>query len=266
LNAYFDASKQCYLGYQTTLSAPADNVNTEYYWSGLFLTCQDATAENYYVTLSPSDFIRFTYYSTANCNFQASWVITVEGEGDFTLSGDSFPGICGGVVYNVIGSHNINVMDTAVCGHILAPTSSVNQTGGVVIGKVVAGTIVSALQINKHTDCPNPGDVDIPTATETPTDEGQTVVYLHSLSSLQVGDEVTIGSGSPIAIVSLDSSNNQVVLATGITNDAPAGTHVSATVNGANGRPISAQTAASSSSASTIEVCVALLALIALIL
>jgi choice-of-anchor A domain-containing protein len=160
LNSYFAAGQSCYAGYQNTLANHADNVNSTIQWSGLYLTCDDMFATNYYVTLTGSQISSYTWVSTSNCNSDARWIINVVGNDAITFSGGSFPYNANQVVWNIQGSgRTINVGWTQLEGSVLAPFNNVNQPTGVIIGKVIANNIVS-LQINKY-PCFSPA----PTAT-----------------------------------------------------------------------------------------------------
>jgi hypothetical protein len=206
---------------------------------------------------------QYTYTVTSNCNFQASWVINVRGTEDVAFRGDSFPAVPGGVVYNVIGSGRvISVTDTMLAGHLLAPDNTLNQTGGVIVGKVVAGDIIFSLQINKQNNCPNPGTVIVPSTTNTPTDSGEDVVSLES-NNLRQGDVVTIAGHGTFDVVESWNSNGGsfIKLSAALDSDLPAGSRVYATINGNAGR---AAQGTEPSSASIVSIAVALFALIAL--
>jgi len=265
LDRYFDSAKQCYQGYSSALAGQSDNVQQTVEWSGLFLTCNDAEASVYFVTLTPATMASYTYTSVSNCNFQAYWVINVAGSGDVAITGDSFPAICGGVVYNVIGERTVTVTETSVCGHILAPNAVLNQPGGVIIGKVVANDITMSLQINKHNNCPNPGTVDLPTASTTPAPEGQNYLVVAGSGGITDGDVVTV-NGQTNLVISING--NIMTLSNALSADVPAGSIITATVSNANGRPVHKADDASSpsgNSASSVAVVAAfVLALIAL--
>jgi len=259
LDMYFNAAQQCYEGYQSALASQADNVDQEVEYDGLFLTCDDSTADVYFVTIHASTFNSFTYTSVSNCNFQAFWIINIDGTDDVTISGDSFPAICGGVVYNVQGSgRTITVTETSVCGHILAPQNTLYQKDGVIVGKVVAGDITFALQINKQNNCPNPGTVNLPTATS--TDSGSTVTYLQvkNTGGLQAGDTLNFNGMSMTNQVA-SISGNTIYLATPLASALPEGSVIYATVSNAYGRPITGNDITSPSSSSTVSVIVSLL-------
>jgi len=264
LDSYFDSAKTCYEGYQSVLGSQPDNVDQTVMWSGLFLTCQDATADVYFVTLTSDVMSTYTYTSVDNCNFQAYWVINIAGNDDVSIGGASFPAICGGVVYNVLGSgRTVTITETSVCGHVLAPDNIVYQPGGVIVGKVVAGDITMSLQINKQNNCPNPGTVNLPTANTAPAPAGQDYLQLASRGNIQPNDIVTIGQQSNVVV---SFNGNQMQLNSALSADVPAGSIIVATVSNANGRPIeSNESTSSQNSASSVAVVASfVLALIAL--
>jgi len=79
--------------------------------------------------------------------------INVIGKGTVTFNGGQFPsGFIGHVIYNIPTATHV-VVNTGVWGDILAPYAALNQTGGVIWGKVVVNDIVQALQINRPV-CP----------------------------------------------------------------------------------------------------------------
>jgi len=245
LDQYFDAAYECYEGYSNALAGQADNVVQTVVWDGLFLTCDDSSADVYYVTLTPDVMATYTYTSVSNCNFQAFWIINVAGSGDVFITGDSFPAICGGVVYNIIGARTVNITDTSVCGHVLAPDATIYQPGGVIVGKVVAGDVSFSLQINKNNNCPNPGTVTLPTSSSSDAPSGQTYLQVQGSGGIMPNDVITINSVFTNLVVSIDG--NTITLNNALTQDIPAGSLITATVSNANGRPIAKSDNASSS-------------------
>jgi len=113
------------------------------------LTCNDINAETYYVTLDPTKFNQFTYTGLSNCNAGARWVLNIGGTGSVTLSGGSFPAGAAQTVYNILGSGRTINVQTEVDGSIIAPFNTVNQPGGVIVGKLIAQDVTVALQVNK---------------------------------------------------------------------------------------------------------------------
>jgi len=260
LDSYFNAAQTCYEGYQTTLAAQSDNVQKAFYWSGLFITCDDVNADSYTVSLTPAEMTTYTYTTLDNCNLQASWTINVKGSGDVLLTGDSFPGLAGGVVYNVIGSGRIiTVTETSVNGHLLAPNNFLNQTGGVIVGKVVAADILMSLQINKQNNCPNPENVTVTVPSSEPTYVGSNNFPVLTPSFIRSGDQVTV-SGQSYDVTSV--TKNSISVSPAAKSNYAAGTLIKASINGANGRVAMDEVAPSS--ASVLSVTFALFALLAL--
>jgi choice-of-anchor A domain-containing protein/fibro-slime domain-containing protein len=259
LDTYFNAAQQCYEGYQTDLASQSDNVQQTVSFSGLFLTCNDVNAEVYFVTLTSSVMNSYTYTSVDNCNFQADWVINIIGTDDVTITGDSFPAVCGGVVYNIQGSgRTITVTDTSVCGHILAPQNTLYQKDGVIVGKVVAGDISFALQINKQNNCPNPGLVNLPTVVTTPANTETTYLQVQTGGNIRPGDTLYFDGQTQTNTVS-GVSGNTIYLTNPLTQTVESGTVAYATVDGTMGRPPNSGVVPSSSSSSVISVAFSLL-------
>jgi len=150
LASQFDDVRTCYAGYQASLANHIDNVQKVIQWSGLTITCDNAAARDYYVTIHPSEFNQFTYITTSNCNSGARWTVNVDGTSDVTLSGVALPGQPGSVVYNIQGSgRTINVNNIQVQGSILSPFNTLYQKGGNIIGKVIVGDISLSLNFDK---------------------------------------------------------------------------------------------------------------------
>jgi len=197
ISTEFADGKTCYTGYSNTIASHADNVAKTIEWSGLNIDCNNPTGTDYYVSLTPLEMSQFTYTTLSQCNFQARWFITIRGSGDVTISGGSFPGVPGGVVYNVIGSRTIYVTGTSVNGALLAPNANLNQTGGVIVGKVVAGNVEMSLQINKQNTCPNPQTIQIPSIVTVPSVDS--IVITVNADNLRSGDPTFLG-GAPYQV------------------------------------------------------------------
>jgi choice-of-anchor A domain-containing protein len=257
LDDVFERARTCYNGFATTLSNQADNVAKKIEWSNLELTCS-AQLNRYVVSLTPAEMSQFTYTTLVGCNFQAEWIINIRGTEAVEFRGDTFPGLPGGVVYNVIGNRAVSITETKVNGHVLAPTATINQPGGVIVGKVVAGDITFSLQINKP-DCPNPGVVTVTTTTTTPTHEGDTEVPVAALSAIRAGDVVAI-SGNDYTVVS--AYGNTITLDQGLKTNNNERTLVSANVNGNTRRP---DVSPEPSSASVVAISFALFVILALL-
>eukprot|EP01114_Cavostelium_apophysatum_P010364 TRINITY_DN23_c0_g1_i1.p1 TRINITY_DN23_c0_g1~~TRINITY_DN23_c0_g1_i1.p1 ORF type:complete len:962 (+),score=298.51 TRINITY_DN23_c0_g1_i1:390-2888(+) len=206
IDNFFNAAYDCYLGYQTELASHSDNVDKVIQWSGLFLTCNDDSADYYYVSLTQAEFAQFTYTSVDNCNVQANWVINVRGTDDVTISGDSFPGVPGGVVYNVIGTgRTVHVYSVSVDGHILAPANYINQTGGVIRGKVVAGNVLFSLQVNRENTCPEKGVIENPGSARQ-SSNGNTV-SVQTVGNARAGDNLKLADGTEVQILAVNEDD-----------------------------------------------------------
>jgi len=242
------------------LAALSDNVQQNVQYDALILTCSDNTDTEYVVSLTPDIMATYTYITTSNCNFQANWVVNIRGTSDVSFNGDSFPAAPGGIVYNIIGcGRTIEVSGTAVTGSILAPCSTLHQTGGVIIGKVVAGDITFSLQINKI-DCPNPGDVTVQSPTGAPALGGSTSIPIASVV-FSANDQVSIAGDNTVYTVTASNGNN-IYITPSLAQDTPAGTLVSAQVDGTAGRNAGGDKVPNSSS--VISFSVALFAFLAL--
>jgi choice-of-anchor A domain-containing protein len=198
LSVEFTDGKTCYTGYSNTIAAKPDNVVKTIQWSGLSIDCNNPTGTDYYVSLTPAEMSQFTYTTTSQCNFQARWFINIRGSGDVTITGASFPAVPGGVVYNVIGARTVNVYGTSVDGGLLAPDANLNQTGGVIVGKVVANNVEMSLQINKQNTCPNPSTVQIPSIVTVPSVDSENVFTQGD--ALRVGDTAWVNYNPAMVI------------------------------------------------------------------
>jgi len=196
------------------------------------LTCNDITADSYSVTITADDFAVSTYWIVNNCNFQATWVINIVGTEDITFHGDNFPGVSGGIVYNVLGSGRTIYVQTEVAGSILAPNNILDQTGGFISGKVVVGNVKFALQINKP-DCPNPDPVTITDVTQGDTPAGSDTILLSFGTGIRTGDNIHIGAstGGTENIVIGVASDGNCTLATPLSTKYTVGTKVTTTIN-----------------------------------
>jgi choice-of-anchor A domain-containing protein len=260
LDAAFDAAKTCYSGYSNTAASKSDNVAKEYKWTGLFVTCADNTETEYVISLTPVELASFTYTVLSNCNFQAGWIINVRGSGDVTLTGDSWPAIPGATLYNIIGDRTVNVYATSVTGHVLAVDATLNQSGGVIIGKVVANNIVASLQINKQNTCPASVTVQLPIVAAAAAQQGSTTMQVVGVSAFRVGDVTTFGT-----IVAING--DIVTFDTPLPRPVSAGAFIGyASVDSSAGRAYVANPADDSSSASVVGVAAAALFLSALVL
>jgi len=251
LESYFTASKNCYLGYQNHLSGLSDNVVKHIEWSAMILTCSDHMADQYVVSITADEMSQYTYYAVDGCNVQASWVINVRGSENVVIKGDNFPAIPGGVIYNIVGcGRTVGVTETEVHGAILAPCGVLDQTGGVIKGKVVVGDVRHALQINRAS-CPNPGDIIISTPTTSAAPVGNPFINVGT-AALQGGDNIAINGFK--YVVTSSSPDGKVEITPKLAADVAAGTQVSATVDPTKGRDPANDTEANSSSIVSISI------------
>jgi len=202
------------------------------------------------VTVPDTVFNSITYYILDNCNFQSAWVINIAGTGTVNFFGGSFPGVAGGLVYNVLGSGRlINVTGTGVTGHILSPNNVLTQSSSVITGKVVVGNIENCVQINKPV-CTNPPPVELFSFVGITAPAGTTTVTLIANSFIP-GDSLTIGGKQSI----VSSINGKTVtLASPLPGTITAGSLVSAVVSATGSRvyiPPSVPVHSGSSSIST---------------
>jgi len=108
--------------------------------------------KTYFLSININDFNKITSYSfdASPSSYIAGGIlcINVEGKGTATFNGGQFPsGFISHVIYNFPAATNV-IVNTGVWGDILAPYAALNQTGGVITGKVIVNDIVQALQIN----------------------------------------------------------------------------------------------------------------------
>lgn len=258
LDSVFDAAKSCYEGYSSSLASPADNTQHSIEYSALTVTCADNYATSYYLTLTAAEMTQFTYYVTVNCNYQAYWTINVaSGSDDVVLSGDSFPAVPGAVVYNIQGCRTIQVRDTAVNGHVLATCGTLNQTGGVILGKTVVGDVIMSLQINKEDVCRTITNVNIPILIE---NDNNCIVN----SNIQVGEILTTEDGQQLRIsanenncLTFDNEETPKILFS-------AGSKAGTVAKASNGGAGVIANEPNKSAASMVTVSVALIAIVAL--
>jgi choice-of-anchor A domain-containing protein len=256
LESTFSDAKSCYTGYSNNIAAVSDNVVKNIEWSGLSITCNDAAATSYYVSLTSAEFDSFTYTTIGNCNYQALWFINIRGTDDVSITGASFPSIPGGTVYNVVGcGRTITVHDTDLAGSFLAPCSYLNQPNGVINGKVVAESVVVSLQINRENTCPQNVTITIPVVVQVPSIESTQASL--SNNAARVGDSLTADGPTVVA-----TNGNNVALSGPIT--APAGkTYFIQSNSFASRTPVDSEQPSTASVASmTVALVVALIALL----
>jgi fibro-slime domain-containing protein/choice-of-anchor A domain-containing protein len=263
LNANFDAAQQCYINYQSTLASVADNAVASISWDAIVFSCSDNSADSYSITIDASVLTQGTYYILDNCNFQATWVINVAGTGSVVFAGDNFPGVGSSIVYNILGSGRSVNVETEVNGNILAPQNVLNQTGGVVEGKVVVGTCVASLQVNKPA-CSNPPATSINTQSNAVVPKGSSHIAVNSPGGIQKGDSVSFGN-QQFNVVSV--SSNDIEINGQTNNQNGAGARVSAPIADGSLSRVPVADAASSpvAAGSALQACVALIAAVALL-
>jgi len=133
------------------MASKPDNVQKLIQWSGLTLTCNDASATTNVVTLHPSDMSQYTYVTLNNCNSNARWIVNIDSTSNVVMNGVAIPAGDGAVIYNVIGSgRTISIGWIQVVGSIIAPYNTLTQTGGIVIGKVVVGDITQSSNFDRE--------------------------------------------------------------------------------------------------------------------
>jgi len=258
LSSVFAAARTCYEGYSAVMAAKQDNVATSIYWSGLFVTCSDNTLDQYVVSLTDSQFTSFTYAVLDNCNFQARWIINVRGSGDVTFTGASFPTIPGATVYNVIGARTVNVHDTSLGGHLLAPDATLNQVSGVIVGKVVVADVVSSWQINSMSTCPDETQILYQIIASGSANAGDYSVAVAGASGLRVNDITSLGQIT-------DINNDVVTFSNPFQSSISSGTNIgNVYISSLSGRAVASKD--SSSSASVAGVAFAVVAVAALLL
>jgi len=147
----FAKAQSCYTGFQTALASNSDNVDSVVQWSGLYLTCRDPTALQYFVSITPAQMSQYTWISMSQCNNNARWVLNIGGTGDVTITAGSFPANAAAVTWNILGSgRTVHIENTLVDGTILAPHNFVSEPSGVIVGKLIAADVIMSLQVNKN--------------------------------------------------------------------------------------------------------------------
>jgi len=150
LDSSFDGLQTCYDGYQSDLTANADNVATVIQWSGLYITCNSDAPDTYYVTIQANQMNTYTWVSLDNCNPNARWVVNIPGTDEVVFAGATLPGVSGQIIYNIPGVGRSIRVDTSVVGTILAPRGIFSDAQSLVVGKVIAGDILISHQTNRN--------------------------------------------------------------------------------------------------------------------
>jgi choice-of-anchor A domain-containing protein len=151
LQSTFETAQQCYSTIsQSYCGQPDYNVQYEFKYSGLFITCIDSSLQKTnIINLNASDFSKFTYTSTDNCKIGANWIINIHiPAGTFAnISGDVWPTAAGTAVYNFCHDNeapgqgcypNVVTLQNAINGNILGPHTAFYQPSGVIIGRMIA--------------------------------------------------------------------------------------------------------------------------------
>jgi len=195
LDSKFDAARRCYQSQSDFFAAQTDNLDIESKYNGLKFHCWDGTATRYYASLTPAMFVDITYYVLDNCNVQAEWILNIRGDGDLTILGDEFPTPASATVYNFIGSGRTWIIPgNTISGTILAPGNDILQeTGGLVIGKIIAGNVTQVHQVN-IVRCPKPRTLLLTTVASGPAEVGSTDVPVFGDGGIKKGDTVNINS------------------------------------------------------------------------
>jgi choice-of-anchor A domain-containing protein len=154
LNSQFSAAQSCYESFQTNIAANADNTVASAQWSTLTVTCNSATDNQYFITLTGTDISSTTSTDLVGCNENYQFFVNVVGNDAVTfngldLGGGNAPG-APQVVYNIQGSGRTITAQNEVDGSILAPNNILAQTGGVIVGKVVVAEVTQFIQFNKY--------------------------------------------------------------------------------------------------------------------
>jgi fibro-slime domain-containing protein/choice-of-anchor A domain-containing protein len=262
LDSDFAQAFECYTGMSDFFSTLPSNTQLNVEFLGLHITCNNQNDATYVINIDGAVLSGITWYSTSNCNFGGRYVINVLGSGDVTFGGNHLPAISGGVVYNIIGSGRTINVNTQVNGNILAPRNTINQRGGVIVGKVIAGDVAFALQVNIP-NCPDdvvPEEVPIIVITP-PTPGTPDIEYELGGECVKVGDQIEIG-GKKYTVKSVNG--NKVTFTENITTVVSAGSLNVLTI--ADPIAIRGPNGPSSSAASVVaSAALALLAVVALV-
>lgn len=148
LNSAFDSAYNYWTQFSSSLSNQNDNMFVSYQYGYAILAC-NASASNYFIHISPSDFNQIIGFCTVGCSSNANFIFNIFG-GDVSFRGNTLQ-TSGYVIYN-IGGGRINI-DTSVYGNIVAPNSDITMNGGTVYGSVIAGNFSNVVQINIVTTC-----------------------------------------------------------------------------------------------------------------
>jgi len=233
LDADFESARAYYTSISQNLALEADNVVATIQWSGLFLTCADASATSYAVTVDGDTFAQISWYSVDNCNPSATWVFNVGGTDQVSFVGGSFPGVAEIVLYNILGSGRDIFVESGVIGNILAPNHYYSQIGGNTLGIVIAGDVLT-IKSASMPFCSDFQNYGIDTFSSDAIAAGSNSINVVSLNAFNDGDQVTVGDGDTVTISELQIVDGQPVLVVdpAVGGDYPSNTNIHVTVNG----------------------------------
>jgi len=146
-DAAFASVETCYENLSPNLSARTPNTNIRFQYGTLAITC--TTAQPFrIVDISATLFNQVTSYQLIGCNPADGFLINIQGSSPVTFSGNGFPIVGGGVIYNIPAASTVTVGAAQVNGNILAPFSQFTQTGGQVNGEVIVANVVDVLSLS----------------------------------------------------------------------------------------------------------------------
>jgi len=136
--------------------------------------------------------------------------MNIVGTGDVVLTGDNFPANPGAILINFVGAQRKLTINNSVWGSILAPSNSVYQASGVVIGKVIASDIPLIHQVN-IVHCPTPQNITmkIPSGKASPAGN---IIYLYSVNDIRVGDSATGPGFTNSNVTDVDFGNGKFTI------------------------------------------------------
>jgi len=143
LDSAIDAVKNYYVSLSAALAAKAQTAIYTLQYQSLNITCSSNAVE--FVSIDAATFSTVTAYTLTNCAASTQFVINIQGSGDVSFAGNSFPST--NCVYNVIGSGKVTA-NSYVIGSLLAVNSVYSQTAGTVVGKVIVGSGSAVVQAN----------------------------------------------------------------------------------------------------------------------
>jgi len=201
LPEHFSNAQSYYTAIQDNLNIQTSTATYTNQYSGLFVTCASSSSR-YVLSVNSNDLSASTWWSVdASCQYGATWVINVVGNGDVMFQGANFPGIGEQIVYNIIGSDRLITVSSGVNGNILAPNNQFVQTGGVTSGLVIVQDIqyISSAE-NPNCNAFKPFDIVVMTpqngqkrlANVHLSSMPSNVIEVASFSQIVVGDVCTV--------------------------------------------------------------------------